>query len=36
MMDVKKGLASMVYKRFDKTLKGSRVNIPLEFNEQFR
>ena len=23
----------MVYKLFDKTLKGSRVNIPLEFNE---
>ena len=28
-----RGLASMVYKLFDKTLKGSRVNIPLEFNE---
>ena len=28
-----RGLASMVYKLFDKMLKGSRVNIPLEFNE---
>ena len=24
----------MVYKFFDKNLKGSAVNIPLEFNEQ--
>ena len=24
----------MVYKFFDKNLKGSVVNIPLEFNEQ--
>ena len=29
-----RGLASMVYKFFDKNLKGSVVNIPLEFNEQ--
>ena len=29
-----RGLASMVYKFFDKSLKGSDVNIPLEFNEQ--
>ena len=29
-----RGLASMVYKFFDKKLKGSGVNIPLEFNEQ--
>ena len=30
----KTGLASMVYKLFDKKLKDSGVNIPLEFNEQ--
>ena len=29
-----RGLASMVYKFFDKKSKGSDVNIPLEFNEQ--
>ena len=29
-----RGLASMVYKFFDKKSKGSSVNIPLEFNEQ--
>ena len=29
-----RGLASMVYKFFDKKTKGSGVNIPLEFNEQ--
>ena len=29
-----RGLASMVYKFFDKKSKGSGVNIPLEFNEQ--
>ena len=29
-----RGLASMVYKFFDKISKGSGVNIPLEFNEQ--
>ena len=29
-----RGLASMVYKFFDKTSTGSGVNIPLEFNEQ--
>ena len=28
------GLASMVYKLFDKKLKDSGVNVPLEFNEQ--
>ena len=28
------GLASMVYKFFDKRSKGSGVNIPLKFNEQ--
>ena len=28
------GLASMVYKFFDKKSKGGGVNIPLEFNEQ--
>ena len=28
------GLASMVYKSFDKKSKGSSFNIPLEFNEQ--
>ena len=27
-------LASMVYKFFDKTLIGSSVNIPLDFNQQ--
>ena len=30
-----RGLASMVYKFFDKKSKGSCVNIPLEFNEQW-
>ena len=29
-----RGIASMVYKFFDKKLTGSSVNIPLEFNEQ--
>ena len=29
-----RGLASMVYTFFDKTLTGSGVNIPSEFNEQ--
>ena len=29
-----RGLASMVYKRFDKKSTGGGVNIPLEFNEQ--
>ena len=29
-----RGLASMVYKFFDKKTKGSGVNTPLEFNEQ--
>ena len=29
-----RGLASMVYKFFDKTSAGSSVNIPLEFSEQ--
>ena len=29
-----RGLASMVYKSFDKKSKSSAVNIPLEFNEQ--
>ena len=29
-----RGLASMVYKFFDKMSKGSGVNIPLEFNEK--
>ena len=29
-----RGLASVVYKIFDKNSKGSGVNIPLEFNEQ--
>ena len=29
-----RGLASIVYKFFDKRSKGSGVNIPLEFNEQ--
>ena len=29
-----RGLASMVYKFFDKNSKGSGVNIPLDFNEQ--
>ena len=29
-----RGLASMVYKFFDKKYTGSSVNIPLEFNEQ--
>ena len=29
-----RGLASMVYKFFDKKSTGSDVNIPLEFNEQ--
>ena len=29
-----RGLASMVYKFFDKKSKGGSVNIPLEFNEQ--
>ena len=29
-----RGLASMVYKFFDKRSKGGGVNIPLEFNEQ--
>ena len=29
-----RGLASMVYKFFDKKLKGRGVNIPLEFHEQ--
>ena len=29
-----RGLASMVYKFFDKKSKGSGVNIPSEFNEQ--
>ena len=28
------GLASMVYKFFDKKSKGGRVNIPSEFNEK--
>ena len=29
-----RGLASMVYKFFDKKSAGSSVNIPLEFNKQ--
>ena len=29
-----RGLASVVYKFFDKKSKGRGVNIPLEFNEQ--
>ena len=29
-----RGLASTVYTFFDKTLTGSGVNIPSEFNEQ--
>ena len=29
-----RGLASMVYKFFDKKSKDSGVNIPLKFNEQ--
>ena len=29
-----RGLASMVYKCFDKKSKGGGVNTPLEFNEQ--
>ena len=29
-----RGLASMIYRFFDKKSKGSGVNIPLEFNEQ--
>ena len=29
-----RGLASMVYKSFDKMSKGSGVNIPSEFNEK--
>ena len=29
-----RGLASMVYKFFDKKTKGSGINIPLDFNEQ--
>ena len=29
-----RGLASMVYKSFDKNSAGGGVNIPLEFNEQ--
>ena len=29
-----RGLASMVYKFFDKMSKGSGVNIPSDFNEQ--
>ena len=29
-----RGLASMVYKCFDKKSTGGGVNIPLEFNEQ--
>ena len=29
-----RGLASMIYKFFDKKSKGRGVNIPLEFNEQ--
>ena len=29
-----RGIASMVYKFFDKKSTGSGVNIPLEFNEQ--
>ena len=29
-----RGLASMVYKFFDKKSKGSGVNIPSDFNEQ--
>ena len=29
-----RGLASMVYKCFDKKSAGGGVNIPLEFNEQ--
>ena len=29
-----RGLASMVYKFFDKKSKGSDLNMPLEFNEQ--
>ena len=29
-----RGLASMIYKFFDKKSKGSGVNIPLKFNEQ--
>ena len=29
-----RGLASIVYKFFDKKTKGSGVNTPLEFNEQ--
>ena len=28
-----RGLASMVYKLFDKKSKGGEVNIPLEFNK---
>ena len=30
-----RGIASMVYKFFDKKSKGGGVNIPLEFNEHF-
>ena len=29
-----RGIASMVYKFFDKKSSGSGINIPLEFNEQ--
>ena len=29
-----RGLASMVYRIFDKKSKGSSVNTPLKFNEQ--
>ena len=29
-----RGLASMVYKFFDKKSTGSGVNVPLEFNDQ--
>ena len=29
-----RGLASMVYKSFDKNSAGGGVNIPLEFNEK--
>ena len=32
--EYQRGLASMVYKFFDKKSIGSSVNIPLEFNEQ--
>ena len=32
--EYQKGLASMVYKFFDKKSTGSGVNIPLEFNGQ--